>query len=352
MLRFATLAALTSFCAIAAPPGVEIQRLFGPEVPTGRYKHPASITELANGDLFIAWYGGDGEYKPGTAVYGSRRGRADSQWSAPVVLASDPFYSVGNPVIWQAPDGMVWLWYVIRPGETWSTSRIAVKVSRDGARTWSDSSVANFEEGTMVRGKPIVLRDGDYLLPVWKETGFDPEVVGTDTVSFFLRYHPATKRWSESTRFGGRQGALQPAVAQLDDSHLIAYARRGGGYGKQTSGSIVRSESSDGGKTWSKGIDTDLPNPNAAIDLVRLQNGHLLLVYNDSPHERDPLTVAISTDNGKTYPFRKNIAEGPHDFAYPFAIQTRDGKVHIVFTSEGRTVINHAVFEETAIAGR
>jgi predicted neuraminidase len=193
MIRFAVLGALTLFAASAAPPGVEIQRLFGPEAPTGRYKHPASITELANGDLFLAWYGGDGEYKPDTAVYGSRRGSADSKWSTPVVLARDPFYSVGNPVVWQAPDGMVWLWYVIRPGNTWSTSRIALKVSTDGARTWSDSSIASFEEGTMVRGKPIVLRNGDYLLPVWKETGFDPEVVGADTVSFFLRYHRATK---------------------------------------------------------------------------------------------------------------------------------------------------------------
>lgn len=349
MLRFAMLAALASLAVSAAPPGVEIQRLFGPETPTGRYKHPASITELANGDLFIAWYGGDGEYKPGTAVYGSRRGSADSKWSTPVVLARDPFYSVGNPVVWQAPDEMVWLWYVIRPGATWSTSRIAVKVSSDDARTWSDSSVASFEEGAMVRGKPIVLHDGDYLLPVWKEAGFDPEVVGADTVSYFLRYHPATKKWSESTRFGARQGALQPAVAQLDDTHLIAYARRGGGYGPKTSGYIVRSESTDGGNKWAPGIDTDMPNPNAAIDLLRLQNGHLLLVYNNSPYKRDPLTVAVSTDNGKTYAFRKNIAEGPHDFAYPFAIQTRDGKIHIVFTSEGRTVINHAVFDEGAI---
>ena len=351
-IRHATLFAASLFVAWAAPPGVSVTPVFGPETPTGRYKHPASIAELENGDLFLAWYGGDGEYEPGTAVYGSRCGRPDSKWTAPAVLARDPFYSVGNPVIWQAPDGLVWLWYVIRPGKTWSSSRIAVKVSKDGARTWSDSSVVSFEEGTMVRGKPIVLRNGDYLLPVWKETGFDQELVGADTVSFFLRYNPATKSWSESTRFGGRMGALQPTVAQIDDADLIAYSRRGGGYDAGTSGFIVRSESRDGGKTWARGVDTEFPNPNAAIDLLKLRNGHLVLIYNDSPNERTPLTVAISTDNGRTYPVRKNIAAGPHDYAYPFAIQTRDGKIHLVFTSEGRTVINHAVLEESAIAGR
>jgi predicted neuraminidase len=350
-MRCAILFAASLFVVLAATPGVSITPVFGPETPTGRYKHPASITELENGDLFLAWYGGDGEYEPGTAVWGSRCAKADSKWSAPVMLARDPFYSVGNPVIWQAPDGLVWLWYVIRPGQTWSSSRIAVKVSKDGARTWSDSSVVSFEEGTMVRGRPIVLKNGDYLLPVWKETGFDQELVGTDTVSFFLRYNPAAKKWTATGRYGGRIGALQPTVAQIDDAYLIAYSRRGGGYSAGTSGFIVRSESRDGGKTWAKGVDTEFPNPNAAIDLLKLHNGHLVLIYNDSPTDRTPLTVAISTDTGKSWAARKNIATGPHDYAYPFAIQTRDGKIHLVFTSEARTVINHAVFEESAITG-
>jgi hypothetical protein len=28
------------------------------------------------------------------------------------------------------------------------------------------------------------------------------------------------------------------------------------------------------------------------------------------------------------------------------AIQTRDGKIHLVYTSEQRTVVNHAIFDE------
>jgi len=326
---------------------IQIERVFGPETPTGRYKHPAAITELANGDLYLAWYGGDGEYAPGTAVYGSRF--AGGKWSPPRVLVQDPFYSVGNPVVWQAPDGVVWLWYVVRPGKTWSTSRIGVKISKDGAQTWSDASMLTFEEGTMVRGKPIVLADGDYLLPVWKETGNDTEKVGADTAGFFLRYDARAQQWTESTRIHARLGVLQPAVAQIDDRYLVAYCRRGGGYGRGTEGYIVRTESRDGGKTWSEGVETKMPNPNAAVDFLKLRNGHLLLVYNDSMNQRTPLTVAISTDNDKTYPYKKNIAEGQNDFAYPYVIQTRDGKVHLVFTSNRRSVINHAVFDETAI---
>lgn len=338
---------LTGLLATTMWAGVRIDKVFGPETPTGKYKHPAAITELANGDLYLAWYGGDGEYKPGTAVWGSRL--AGGKWSTPVKLAQDPFYSVGNPVVWQAPDGLVWLWYVIRPGTTWSTSRIAMKVSKDGAKTWSDASVLSFEEGTMVRGKPIVLANGDYLLPVWKETGGDTEVVGADTASFFMRYDPKARKWSESSRIHARLGALQPAAAQIDAGNLIAYCRRGGGYGKKTEGYIVRSESHDGGKVWSEGVETAFPNPNAAVDLLKLANGHLMLIFNDSMHDRTPLTVAISTDNGATYPTRVNVAVGNHDYAYPYAIQTRDGKIHLVFTSDGRSIINHAVFDESEI---
>src|SRR5258707_10314157 len=102
-MRLIPVVLLFSVLISAAPPGVQIDRIFGPETPTGRYKHPAALTELANGDLFLAWYGGDGEYAPGTAVYGSRLATGTARWSAPQRLAHDPFYSVGNPVVWQAP---------------------------------------------------------------------------------------------------------------------------------------------------------------------------------------------------------------------------------------------------------
>ena len=68
------LVTLFLFCfgvlASAESYNIETFRVFGPEHP-GRYKHPASITELANGDLYIAYYGGSGEYGDDTAVYGA-----------------------------------------------------------------------------------------------------------------------------------------------------------------------------------------------------------------------------------------------------------------------------------------
>ena len=115
---------------------------------------------------------------------------------------------------------------------------------------------------------------------------------------------------------------------------------------------MIRAESRDGGVTWTEGQNAPFPNPNAALDFIELANGHLLLAYNDSMTSRTPLAIAISTDGDRTYPHRRNIAEGPGDFAYPIAFQGRDGRIHVVFTSDRRRVINHATFDESWVTGR
>jgi len=325
---------------------LRIKRVFGPEIATGQYKHPASMTELSSGDFYLVYYGGSGEYARETAVFGSRLKNGAIQWTAPVPVARDPFRSVGNGVVWEAPDGLVWLFYVVRFGETWSTSRVQCKISRDGAQTWSDASMLALDEGMMVRNRPIVLQDGGYLLPLYHETGRDTELVGADSTSLFLRFNPTTRIWSQTGPIRSPRGNIQPAVVQLDQHNLIAYCRRGGDYDPKTVGYIVRSESHDGGETWSEGKDSQFPNPNAAVELIKLKSGRLLLIFNDSMTRRTPLSAAVSSDQGRTWPIRRNIREGENDFGYPSAFQARDGRIHLVFTSDRRTVVNHAVFDE------
>lgn len=349
----ACLAVLVTLCStVHAADDIRIERLFGPEIP-GRYKHPPSISEFDNGDLYVVYYGGEGEYEGDTAVYGSRLAKGSSQWTRPSIIADTPGRSEGNAVIWQAPDGLVWLFYVTNYGPTWSTSRIKYKLSRDRCHTWTDSDMLSFELGSMVRGRPIVLNDGDYLLGVYNETGEDRELTASDTKSYFLRYNPKSKIWTESSRIKSANGNLQPAQEQLTDNYLVAYLRPGGNFEPNPKRFVLRSESRDGGRTWTDAKDSEFPNPNSAVDFIKLQNGHLLLVYNDTNiDDRMPLTVAISTDGDKTYPHRRDIVNIPGDTAaYPVAIQTRDGKIHVVYTSEERQVVNRAVFDEAAILG-
>jgi len=348
----ALILSLAPFASAIAADDVKIERLFGPEIP-GKYKHPASITELDNGDLYVVYYGGEGEYEGDTAVYGSRLAKDSRQWTRPKIIADTPGRSEGNAVVWQAPDGVVWLFYITNYGPTWSTSRIKYKLSTDRAQTWSDSDMLAFELGSMVRGRPIVLNDGDYLLPVYHETGEDRERTAADTCSFFLRYNPTTKSWTESSRIYSPNGNLQPAPVQITDDYLVAYCRPGGDFEPDPNRFVIRSESRDGGHTWSKGVDSQFPNPNSAVDFIKLRNRHLLLVYNDTNvDDRMPLTAAISTDDDRSYPHRRNIVNQPGDTAaYPVAIQTRDGKIHVVYTSQERQVVNRAVFKESAVLG-
>jgi predicted neuraminidase len=344
-----TAAVLAVLCApTTRAGGLSVERVFGPEVPTGPYKHPACLAEFDNGDLYLVYYGGEGEYATETAVFGSRKKQGETAWSPPVPVARDPLRSVGNGVIWQAPDGLVWLFYVVRDGDTWSTSRVQFKVSRDRAATWSDASVLSNEPGTMVRNRPIVLSDGHYLLPAYHETGHDPESVGPDSTSRFFRFDPRAKAkvWTAAGEIRSPKGNIQPAPVEVEPGRLVAYCRRGGDYLPQTRGFLVRAESTDGGKTWTEGKDSAFPNPNAAVDFLKLRSGRLLLVYNDCFHGRTPLTVALSSDGDRTYPSRRNLAEGPGDFGYPLALQARDGTIHVVYTSDRRKVVNHAAFDE------
>lgn len=350
-MRMPSIALVALFLSVACARAGEIkrERLFGPELP-GKYKHPACIGELNNGDLYVVYYSGTGEYATDTAVMGSRLKKGETKWSTPKAIADTPFRSEGNGVIWQDPEGgPVWLFYVIRYGETWSTSRIQAKISNDFAETWSDPITVSWEEGMMVRSRPIPLGGGDYLLPIYHETGHDTELVGADTTSLFLRYDAKAHTWMETNRIKSRIGNLQPAVVQMDKDYFIAYCRRGGGYDARPDGRIIRSESRDGGRTWSEGKDTDFPNPNAAVEFIKLANGHLMLIYNDSISDRTPLTVSISENQDRSYPYKYNLVDGPGDFGYPTAFQARDGRIHLVYTSDERTVVNHIVFNEEDI---
>ena len=328
---------------------ITITRVFGPETKTGPYKHPSCLTELDNGDLYLAYYGGGGEYAESTRVFASRLVKGSSKWTAPQVIAGNPFKSLGNPVVWQAPDGVVWLFYVTRFGETWSTSRIKAKISRDGAKTWSDSFLVTLQDGTMVRNQPIVLSDGDYLLPIYHETGADTEFTGADSTSRMLRFTPGQTQWREVGVIRSDKGNIQPGVVETSPGNLIAYCRRCGDYKPTDQGWTVTASSTDGGKTSTKGTDSTFKNPNSALDFKKLANGHLLLVFNDHMYERSPLTVAISEDQGRTFLRRQNIMEGEGSYAYPTAIQTKDGKIHVIFTSDERSVIQHAVFDEADV---
>ncbi|MCA9112715.1 MAG: exo-alpha-sialidase [Planctomycetaceae bacterium] len=317
----------------------------GPEVP-GTYKHASSACELASGEILLAYYSGSGEYGNDTAIFGTQLNRSTNRWSPPRVIADAEGKAEGNPALWRSPKGDIWLFYPVRQGETWSTATLSAKVSTDDGRTWENADTPNDQPGLMTRARPITLSNGGCLLPLDFNPSTDTEFVSEESGSLFCLSDASLETWEKTEIIPSRLGNHQPAVAAVDDEYLIAYCRRGGDYLGREDGFLVRTESHDGGHTWSPGKETAFPNPNSPVDFVRLQSGNLLLAYNKSSFHRSLLSVALSTDHGQSFPHRQDIISGEKAYSYPCILQTQDGTIHLFFTAGARSHIKYAILSE------
>ena len=81
---------------------------------------------------------------------------------------------------------------------------------------------------------------------------------------------------------------------------------------------IFRCYSRDRGETWSTPEPMTLDSPRSPQSIKRIPStGHLLLIWNNSPDKRFPLTAAISKDDGVTWENIRNLDEDPaHTYAY------------------------------------
>ena len=126
--------------------------------------------------------------------------------------------------------------------------------------------------------------------------------------------------------FHGR-GVIQPTLWESSDGPVHMLLR-------STEGRIYRSDSTDGGRTWSAAYATELPNNNSGIDLVRLSDGRLILAYNPVGRnwgERTPLSLALSDDDGTTWTRLGDVVAGEGEFSYPAIVADGD-RVFLSYT--------------------
>ncbi len=182
----------------------------------------------------------------------------------------------------------------------------------------------------MVRNEPVSWHDL-LLMPMYDER---------DWTSFVLVSQDGGQTWAESERLQAKVGIIQPALAELGDGRLLMFLRT-------TAGVIDQSHSADdSGLRWTPPRPTPLPNPNSAVDLIRLKTGALLLVYNPVKRARSPLRVALSVDDGANWDTWRDLEAEEGEFSYPTAIQTSDGLLHVLYTWRRQTIA-HASFEES-----
>jgi predicted neuraminidase len=101
---------------------------------------------------------------------------------------------------------------------------------------------------------------------------------------------------------------------------------------------LMKSTSNDRGITWSSVEDTDIPNPGTAADVVVLKSGNWALIHNDIEDGRHRLSVWLSRDEGKTWPYHKILVNGQPGSAvrghYPAIIQGKDCRIHVTYTNQ------------------
>jgi len=310
--------------------------IFAPQ-PDRPSCHASTIAELSNGDLLCAWYAGQREAAPDVAILAARLPASGDSWTAPQVIVDTPNQPEGNPVLFQTPDGRLWLFYVTIEGRGWQDCPLKLRTSEDGGNTWSPERILRAEHGWMTRNKPLVLDNGDWVLPLYDERTW---------ASLFGISSDASASWQFTEPLASQPGNIQPSVVQLGDGSLLALMRTGG-----QGGYLWQSRSLDLGRTWEEPTPTELPNPNAAADMVRLRSGSLVLAFNNTRVGRTPLSVALSRDEGRTWPIIRDLETGPGEYSYPALIVASDGLVHLTYTYR-RESIKHVAFDEAWLTER
>jgi len=293
--------------------------------------HASTIVETPDGDLLAAWYGGTAEGEDDVEIFLSRKPQG-AGWSMPHAVTGTPEIPVWNPVLFQEAD-TTWLFF--KEGPSPSQWVGAYCRSTDSGRTWSP--VTYLPAGLLgpIRTKPLVLDDGIWL------AGSSVEAYRNWAV-WVERSEDRGRTWSKHgpvTVPGELFGVIQPTLWQTSTGEVRMLMRS-----TQRIGRIVTSSSTDGGRTWTPGRPTGLPNPNAGVDVVRLGDGRLILVYNHLSEGRNAIHLAVSRDEGSTWGEPRLLESGPGEYSYPAVIQTADGLVHITYTWR-RSRIRHVVVD-------
>ncbi|QHT72060.1 exo-alpha-sialidase [Rhodocytophaga rosea] len=293
--------------------------VFGDQRPFAQC-HASTLVRTGDGNFLIAWFGGTREKHSDVGIWLSKGN--PGKWSQPIEVAKIREDAHWNPVLFKKTDGTIILYFKVGATiDLWETWYIT---SSDQGKTWTEAKeLVPGDKGGRgpVKNKPIVLSNGTWLAPASDEKN---KVWN----AFVDRSEDGGKTWKQSDfltldrNIIKGEGIIQPTLWESAPGKVHMLLRSSAGF-------VCRSDSEDYGKTWSKVYKTTLPNPNSGIDLSRLDNGDLALVYNrDGKNwgERRPLTVAVSQDNGKTWPISLDVETGikGDEFSYPAIVSFGD----------------------------
>jgi predicted neuraminidase len=336
------------------------------------HNHGSCIVEASNGDLIVCWFHGSGERKSDDVkILGARKPKGAKTWSKPFLMADTPEFPDTNCCMIIDPQDRLWLLWPTIQANLWESALMKYKISssytqKEGPPEWDTEKVLHVKPGDafadVVKKKTANYLNSQELTPgmiEWAHDNFrQAEDKLTRRLGWFTRAHPyildnermlvglysdgfsfsmvaITDDWGQSWQFsepivGG--GSIQPSFARRKDGTLVTYMRDNG----PPPNRVLVSESKDQGVSWSMVYDhPQLANPGAGLELMQLNDGRFLSIYNDTEDGRHQLAVSISEDEGKTYTHTRHLekrAPGEGSFHYPSIIQARDGTLHCTYS--------------------
>jgi predicted neuraminidase len=360
--------------------------------------HAANLMVLHDGTLACVWFGGSMEGRSDISIYMSRFDARTRKWSTPVQLSDDAERSEQNPILFPLPNGTLWLLHTAQYSGNQDTSVVRRRVSLDNGLTWTPTeSVNDLDGGTFVRHPIHIHTDGSWLMPAYAcrvtpEKKWD----GSLDESAVLRSTDQGASW-QSIPIPNSLGCVHMSLVPASNGHLLGFFR------SRWADNIYVTRSEDGGLSWKEPVATELPNNNSSIQALRLADGRLAMIFNhssaadaterraslydeldetaDSGEQnptavtedtsrrsfwgapRAPMTLALSADDGITWPWRRNLEVGDgwcmsndsehslnREYSYPTLRQTADGALHVAYTVFRRHIRHARIMPDWIVA--
>ncbi|HBU94477.1 MAG TPA: glycosyl hydrolase, partial [Leclercia adecarboxylata] len=207
--------------------------------------HAANLLPLPDGTLMCVWFGGTQEGIADISVWGSRLAPGSHQWSDAVKLSDDASRSEQNPVLFLAPDNVLWLLWTAQLSGNQDTAIVRCRQSQDLGKNWGEITTLLDKPGTFIRQPIVVLDNGNWLLPVFYcRTQPGEKWVGNDDISAVKISQDQGKSWRD-VEVPESLGCVHMNITALKNGHLVALFR------SRWADNIYISQSLDHGESWS-----------------------------------------------------------------------------------------------------
>ncbi|MHB9034350.1 MAG: sialidase family protein [Anaerolineae bacterium] len=308
-----------------------------------------TIERAANGRLWCAFYtGGPREPDPANTILLTTSTDNGATWETPwPVVEPAEGWRAYDPCLWHDPLGRLWLIYN-RSAEG--------KGGYIQAVTCLDSTAARPALSERIRlglglpfafriNKPIVISNGDWLLPVTymrsaPEGWFGQHEHRQGVAISSDQGHS----WRLHGDLQAPPWALENMVVERRDGTLWMLMRTGAGV-------LWQSFSSDGGHSWTAAAPSAIVNPGTRFFISRLRSGCMLLINTPDPRERRTLCAYLS-EGSDAAPYSEGLLlDGRDRVSYPDAVQAPDGVIYAVhdYDRQGAGEILLNVFNENEL---